>query len=81
MLPKLLTTHEVADLLTARGHTDRDGSRVKTDTVKHWCQRGLFPNATRVGGPRRGYWLIPESDLEDFISPKIGKPKRPKTGA
>lgn len=67
---KMLTTTEAAALLTERGIT------VKADTIKHWCQQGKFPNARRIGGPRRGSWLIPQSDLDAFTPPTMGRPKK-----
>ena len=63
-----LTTTQAAALLSERGKA------VKADTVKHWCQQGRFPNAKRVGGTRRGYWLVPKADLEAFELPKVGNP-------
>lgn len=65
----MLTTTEAAALLAERG------IMVKVDTIKHWCQQGKFPNARRIGGPRRGTWLIPQGDLEAFIPPTMGRPK------
>jgi predicted site-specific integrase-resolvase len=60
----LLTTEQVAE---------RYG--VEVQTVSRWCQRGLFPNLER--GPRTGrgaIYLIPESDLENFTPPRMGRP-------
>ena len=68
----MLTTTEVAALLSERG------APIKADTVKHWCQQGRFPNAQRVGGPRRGYWLIPRDDVQAFVLPTVGRPKAPR---
>lgn len=65
-----LTTEEAAKQLS-----EREGKSVLRDTVKHWCQQGRFPNARRVGTGRRGYWLIPQSDLDSFELPPIGRPK------
>ena len=64
----MLTPTEAAALLQGRGVV------VKADTIKHWCQQGLFPNARRTPGGR-GIWLIPEGDLTDFQSPIMGRPK------
>ena len=44
-------------------------------TVKHWCQRGLFPNARCEAGR---VWLIPASDLEGFQPPRRGRPAKRK---
>ncbi len=67
----MFTTNEAAAFLTERG------SPTKPDTIKHWCQQGKFPNARRLGGPRRGFWLIPQSDLDNFTPPPMGRPKAP----
>lgn len=66
-----LTTAEVAKLLS-----DREHKSVKPDTVKHWCLQGRFPNARRVGSANRGNWLIPQSDLDCFTLPPIGRPTK-----
>ena len=61
----MLTTTEAAALLTERGMTARDGGPVKPDTVKHRCQAGRYPGARLIKrGPGRGYWLIPQADLD-----------------
>jgi hypothetical protein len=58
---KELTTSEAAATL---GESDR--------LVRLWCQQGRFPNARRVKHPRGDYWVIPTSDLKDFVKPKPG---------
>jgi len=65
-----LTTADVAKLLSEREH-----KLIKPDTVKHWCLQGRFPNAHRIGSTRRGYWLIPQSDVDRFELPPMGRPK------
>ena len=65
-----LTTAEAAKWLS-----EREGKPLKPDTVKHWCLQGRFPNARRVGSANRGNWLIPQSDLENFTLPPMGRPK------
>jgi Helix-turn-helix domain len=65
-----LTTEEVAKRLS-----EREAKSIPRDTVKHWCQQGRFPNARRIGSGRRGYWLIPQSDLDSFSLPPMGRPK------
>ena len=45
--------------------------KVSEATARRWCQRGLFPNARRIGKT----WVIPASDLEGFERPRPG-PKR-----
>ena len=49
---------------------------VSAITVRVWCRRGLFPNATSVETPRGPYWTIPEGDLEGFTPPLMGRPKK-----
>lgn len=66
-----LTTADVAKLLS-----DREHKSIKPDTVKHWCQQDRFPNAYRVGSERRGYWLIPQSDVDSFELPPMGRPSK-----
>lgn len=41
-------------------------------TARQWARQGRFPNARRT----RGGWLVPESDLQNFERPRMGKPKR-----
>jgi hypothetical protein len=58
-----LTTTQAAALL-----------KVAQPTVKLWCRQGKFPNAQLEETPRGPVWQIPESDLENFETPKIGRP-------
>lgn len=65
----MLTTTEAAALLCARGVQGYKGQPIKADTVKHLCARGVFPGAQLVTrGPGRGYWLIPQEDVEAEIA-------------
>jgi hypothetical protein len=66
---KDLTTSEVATRL-----------KVSPITVRVWCRRGLFPNAyeQETHMARGSYWLIPETDLEGFEQPTMGRPPKPK---
>lgn len=64
---KLLTTREVADRLDA-----------PLNTVLSWCRKGYLEGAQKIGCGRRGRWAIPESALEDFEPPRMGRP--PKGG-
>ncbi|GAB4192855.1 MAG: hypothetical protein OHK0022_07280 [Roseiflexaceae bacterium] len=66
----MLTTAQAAEILAHRGHI------VKADTVKHWCQRGLFPGAERIGNTRRGLWRIPQVDIDAFTPPRLGRPPK-----
>jgi hypothetical protein len=50
-------------------------------TVALWLRRNLISEATsvRFGGMR--VWQIPESVIETFVPPKIGRPSKPKSFA
>lgn len=45
--------------------------------VRLWCQQGRFKNARQLDTPRGAVWLIPESDLDGFEPPKMGRPRKP----
>ncbi|MGI9068565.1 MAG: helix-turn-helix domain-containing protein [Pyrinomonadaceae bacterium] len=62
--------------LTIREAADRLGEDV--DTVKGWRRRGCFPNAELTDTPRGPVWTIPESDLNGFERPKVGRPHAAK---
>ncbi len=49
---------------------------VKHVTVRAWLNRGLFPNAKLEETIAGSIWLIPESDLMDFVKPETGRPKK-----
>lgn len=63
----ILDVAEAAALLTERGLRARDGGPVKPDTLRLWLQQGKFPNARCFAG-RRGFWVIPRSDVEAFLA-------------
>ena len=67
MSEKFLKASEVAK---------REG--VNSYTVKGWARGGLFPNAKLEETIAGSVWLIPESDLENFIKPEKGRPKKDK---
>lgn len=67
----MLTTAEAAALLAERGVRVR-GKPPGARTVESWCKRGLI-KAKRVGGPRRGIYLIEEENLKDFKPPLLGR--------
>lgn len=46
--------------------------------VRLWCKQGRFPGAHLVDHPRGDYWLIPASDLDNFVKPKPGPVPKPK---
>ncbi len=47
---------------------------VKHVTVRAWLTKNLFPNAKLEETILGKVWLIPESDLENFEQPKVGRP-------
>jgi hypothetical protein len=67
MSEKGLTTTEAAAHL-----------RVDARLVRLWCQQGRFKDARLVEHPRGDYWLIPESNLNGFVPPKMGRPPKAK---
>jgi excisionase family DNA binding protein len=55
---------------------------VGRSTVNLWCRQGRFPGAHVEDSPVGQYWLIPESDLKNFVKPKRGPaPKAATNGA
>jgi len=73
----LLTTDQAAALLAERGITviSRNGRKAPDqDTVTAWCRAQRFPGAIRIGGRRRGVWLIPRAVVETFEPPAMGRP-------
>ena len=64
------------ELFTLSQIAERFGRDISN--VLRWYQKGLFPNAQRIGGTkaRAGIVLIPAGDLEGFEPPARGvKPK------
>lgn len=57
------------NLLTTAAAAARLG--VPRSTVQDWCQKGRFPNATKIGRD----WMIPEADVERMERPARGWPK------
>ena len=51
---------------------------VSASTVKSWIKAGLLPNAVFVENVAGSIWLIPESDLENFVKTQIGRPPEKK---
>ena len=49
---------------------------VKPVTVKAWIKSGLLPNAKFEENIVGSMWLIPESDLENFQKPEMGRPRQ-----
>ena len=52
--------------------------RKGVSTISLWCRQGRFPNARAEETPRGPVWLIPESDLENFKTPEVGRPRELK---
>lgn len=70
---RVLTTAEAAALLRERGVRVR-GKEPTARTVEAWCRSGAL-KARRLGGPRRGIWLIEKESLDGFTPPKLGRGK------
>jgi len=51
---------------------------VKIETARKWVARGLFPNQKLEETVAGKIWLVPESDLEDFEPPQMGRPPKAK---
>jgi hypothetical protein len=64
-MAKEMTSSQVAERLD-----------VAHSTVRAWCNKGLFPNATRHETPAGSYWTIPEGDLKKFQQPQPGRPPK-----
>jgi excisionase family DNA binding protein len=63
MRGEMLTTSQVAERLG-----------VGRSTVNLWCRQGKFPNAEARQEVIGNVWYVPESDLEGFQPPKMGRP-------
>jgi excisionase family DNA binding protein len=51
---------------------------VGKSTVNLWCRQGRFPGAYAREEARGNVWYIPESDVEKFDKPKMGRPPKVK---
>ena len=69
MKGEMLTTSQVAARLG-----------VGRSTVNLWCRKGKFPNAEARKEVIGNVWYVPESDLEGFTSPTMGRPPKAKPG-
>ncbi|HEY9286168.1 MAG TPA: helix-turn-helix domain-containing protein [Pyrinomonadaceae bacterium] len=49
---------------------------VAHSTVRQWCNKGLFPNARLEETLIGSVWVIPETDLDNFTPPKMGRPSK-----
>jgi len=45
-------------------------------TVLRWIEQNRFPNAELVESPLGSYWVIPESDVENFKTPERGRKRK-----
>jgi excisionase family DNA binding protein len=61
-----------AKMLTVREAAQRIGAA--ESSVRLWVRRGRFPGAKLEESPVGSYWLIPDTDLENF---EMGSPGRP----
>lgn len=52
---------------------------VSVVSVKSWIKKGLFPNAKFEETIAGSIWLVPESDLKDFVQPEQGRPIKKKS--
>lgn len=50
--------------------------KVTSYAVKNWIKTGLLPNAKLEQSVAGSVWLIPESDLQNFTKPEMGRPKK-----
>ncbi len=67
-----------SEMLTTSQAAARLG--VGRSTVNLWCRQGKFPNAEARVEVIGTVWYIPESDLEGFQKPKMGRPPKAKAG-
>ena len=67
MKSEMLTTSKVAERLG-----------VGRSTVNLWCRQGRFPNAEARAEVIGNVWYIPDSDLNAFQPPKMGRPPKAK---
>ncbi len=83
---RMVTTKEALSMLSTRMAKELTSSQVAErlgvahSTVRAWCNRGLFSNATRHETPAGSYWTIPESDLKSFQQPQQGRPPKTQPG-
>ena len=63
---KMLTVKEAAQQL-----------EVAPSTVRMWLKEGLLPGAELKDSPAGQYWVIPDTTLQNFEKPKIGRPRKP----
>jgi hypothetical protein len=67
---EMLTTQQVATELN-----------VPYSTIMLWLKQGRFPGAERDDtNPRGPVWLVPRSALDKVVTPKRGRPGKPKEG-
>ena len=66
----------MANELTIKQAAERLG--VAAVTVRQWCSEGRLKGARLVDSPRGSYWVVPESVLDNFQPPKMGRPTKPK---
>jgi hypothetical protein len=56
--------------------------RVEKRVAQGWIQKGYFPNAIKEGHPIFGdVWLVPASDLANFVLPSAGRPRKERKAA
>jgi excisionase family DNA binding protein len=63
---KMLTVKEAAQQL-----------KVAPSTVRMWLKEGLLPGTELKDSPAGQYWVIPDTTLQNFEKPKVGRPRKP----
>lgn len=67
-------------MLTVREVSEKIGAAVSS--IRVWLndeeeRKRRFPNARKEDTPVGGYWLIPESDIQNYEGRKRGRPFKP----
>lgn len=73
MSEKLITIEEAAEVLQTRG------AAMDPNWLRKKCRDGGIPGAVKIGGPRRGVWLIPLEWARSYTKVKSGRPRRDET--
>lgn len=65
--------------LTAKQIAERYG--VAASTARAWCLNGTLPGAYQKETELGSFWVVPESDLINFVPPKPGPKTRNKSAS
>lgn len=71
----MLTTKQTLKILAERGID------VSYPTVALWVREGKFAGAERREESRGAVWYIPQSAVENFKKPEVGRPAKLKVRA